>query len=49
MLFSLFENICPEEKVYHINLLFAAYGHTVILLLPYVCDLCYPGIKFISP
>jgi hypothetical protein len=41
-LFSLVENICPEEKVYHINVLFAAYGHTVIQLSPYVCNF-YPN------
>jgi hypothetical protein len=28
--------------VYHINVLFAAYGHTVIQLLPYLCDF-YPN------
>jgi hypothetical protein len=25
-IFSLVENVCPEEKVYHINVLYAAYG-----------------------
>jgi transposase len=37
--FSLVEKICPKEKVYHIDTLFAAHGHTVIRLPPYMCDL----------
>jgi hypothetical protein len=38
-LFSLVEKICPKEKVYHIDTLFAAHGHTVIRLPPYKYDL----------
>jgi hypothetical protein len=37
-LFSLVEKILPKEKVYHIDTLFAAHGHTVIRLPPYMCD-----------
>jgi transposase len=38
-LFSLVEKIRPKKKVYHIYTLFAAHGHTVIRLPPYMCDL----------
>jgi transposase len=38
-LFSLVEKIRPKEKVYYIDKLFAAHGHTVIRLPPYMCDL----------
>jgi hypothetical protein len=35
-LFSLVEKIRPKKKVYHIDTLFAAHGHTVIWLPPYL-------------
>jgi transposase len=38
-LFSFVEKIRPKEKVYQIDTLFAAHGHTVIRLLPYMCNL----------
>jgi transposase len=38
-LFSLVAKIYPKEKVYHIDMLFAAHCHTVIRLPPYMCDL----------
>jgi transposase len=38
-LFSLVKKIRPKEKVYHIDMLFAAHGHTSIRLPPYMCDL----------
>jgi hypothetical protein len=38
-LFSLVVKIRPKEKVYYIDTLFAAYGHTVIRQPPYMCDL----------
>jgi transposase len=37
--FSLVEKIRPKETVYHTDTLFAAHGHTVIWLPPYMCDL----------
>jgi hypothetical protein len=38
-LFLLVEKFLPTEKVYHIDMLFAAHSHTVIWLPPYMCDL----------
>jgi hypothetical protein len=38
-LFSLVVTIRPKEKVYHIDTLFAAHGHTVIRLPRYMCDM----------
>jgi transposase len=38
-LFSSVEKIRPKEKMYHTDTMFAAHGHTVIRLPPYMCDL----------
>jgi transposase len=45
-LFSLVEKIRPKEKAYHIDTLFAAHGHTVIRLPPYMCELNPIGLAW---